>query len=252
MSYNRIHAAFDEPTLAQIDLEADKKGISRGKWLTEAVGSYLSLLGLTKGSDPTQITLEGTQLRLTNQLLEEDAQRLKVSEESARSEAAQTKKELAQFKLTNISLHETVQQLKASEESLRGELAQIAEKMAQTANELTQSKLTIDSNWRENQKLKKAEESTRIEAAQLKLKVGSLEAQLAAATPELERIRTELSLSQAHQAHFQDTIKIKDQMISFLQAHIAQLTQSISQLALPPSQEEAKANRHFWQFWRRG
>lgn len=250
MSYNRIHAAFDEPTLAQIDLEAEKKGISRGKWLTEAVGSYLSLLGFTKGSDPTQITLEGAQLRLTNQRLEEEAQKLRISEEAARSEAAQIREELAQFKLTNISLQETVQQLKKSDESLREELAQTKEELAQTANELTQSKLTSESNWRENQKLKKSEESARTEAAQLKLKMGSLEAQLAEATPELERIRTELSLSQAHQAHFQDTIKIKDQEIGFLQAHIAQLTQTIGQIALKPGEEEAK-NKGWWQFWRR-
>jgi len=249
MSYNRIHAAFDEPTLAQIDLEADKKGISRGKWLTEAVGSYLSLLGLTKGSDPTQITLEGAQLRLTNQHLEEEAKRLKISEESACSEAAQTKEELAQFRLTNSSLQETVQQLKTSEESLREELAQTKEKLAQTTNELTQSKLTSENNWRENQKLKKSEESARTEAAQLRLKVGSLEAQLAEATPELERIRTELSLSQAHQTHFQDTIKIKDQEIGFLQAHIAQLTQTIGQIALKPGEEEAK-KKGWWHFWK--
>ena len=250
MSYNRIHATFDEPTLAQIDLEANKKGISRGKWLTEAVGSYLSLLGLTKGSDPTQVTLEGAQLRLTNQRLEEETQRLKIYEESTRSEAAQTKEELAQFKLTNSSLQETVQQLKTSEESLREELTHTTEKLAQIANELTQSKLTVESNLKESQKLKKAEESARTEAAQLKLKVGSLEAQLAAATPELERIRIELSLSQAHQAHFQDTIKIKDQEIGFLQAHIAQLTQTIGQIALKPGEEEAK-NKGWWQFWRK-
>jgi hypothetical protein len=31
--------------------------------------------------------------------------------------------------------------------------------------------------------------------------------------------------------------------------HVAQLTQSISQLALPPSQEEAK-KKGWWQFWK--
>ena len=45
-NYNRIHASFDEATLAQIDQEAEKQGVSRGKWLADAVGSYLSLLGL--------------------------------------------------------------------------------------------------------------------------------------------------------------------------------------------------------------
>jgi len=50
-------------------------------------------------------------------------------------------------------------------------------------------------------------------------------------------------LMEHDQAHFQDTIKQKDEMIGFLQAHIAQLTQSISQLSLPPGQEEAKKKR---------
>jgi len=49
-----------------------------------------------------------------------------------------------------------------------------------------------------------------------------------------------------------EAFKAKEDEVSFLRGHVSQLTQSISQLALPPSQEEAKANRHFWQFWRRG
>ena len=39
-----------------------------------------------------------------------------------------------------------------------------------------------------------------------------------------------------------NTIKQKDEMINFLQAHVSQLTQSIRQLALSPSLEEARAN----------
>jgi hypothetical protein len=38
--------------------------------------------------------------------------------------------------------------------------------------------------------------------------------------------------------------------ISFLRGHVGQLTQSISQLALPTSQEEARA-KSWWKFWRR-
>jgi hypothetical protein len=50
-------------------------------------------------------------------------------------------------------------------------------------------------------------------------------------------------------AHYQDTINQKNQKIAVLEAHIAQLTQSISQLSLLPSQEEAK-RKHWYQFWR--
>jgi uncharacterized coiled-coil DUF342 family protein len=53
------------------------------------------------------------------------------------------------------------------------------------------------------------------------------------------------------QEHYKSTLEMKDKTITFLEGHISQLTQSISTLALPPSQEEAKA-KHWWQFWRRG
>lgn len=57
-----------------------------------------------------------------------------------------------------------------------------------------------------------------------------------------EKARNDMILMQHGQAHYQDTITQNDQKIAFLQAHVAQLTQSISQLSLPPSREEAKAN----------
>jgi len=44
-------------------------------------------------------------------------------------------------------------------------------------------------------------------------------------------------------------MKLKEGEIDFLRGHVSQLTQSISQLSLPPSQEEAK-KKHWWSFWR--
>jgi hypothetical protein len=42
---------------------------------------------------------------------------------------------------------------------------------------------------------------------------------------------------------------MKDDDIAWLRGHVAQLTQTVSQLSLPPSQEEAK-KRGWWQFWK--
>ena len=170
----RIHAPFDEPTLAQIDREVEKSGVSRAQWLSSAIGAYLRLLELSKGADPSEMILEQAQLRTNNESL-----------------------------------------------------------------------------WKENQQLKRSEERAREDAAQTKRNQGALEEQIASTLTELEKARSDMILLQHDQAHFQDTIKQKDEMIGFLQAHIAQLTQSISQLALPPSQEEAKA-KSWWRFWKRG
>jgi hypothetical protein len=48
----------------------------------------------------------------------------------------------------------------------------------------------------------------------------------------------------------QETMNLKSDEVSFLRGHVAQLTQSISQLSLPPSQEEARA-KSWWRFWNR-
>ena len=66
-----------------------------------------------------------------------------------------------------------------------------------------------------------------------------------------DQARSELEGMKRDHDHFRDTLAIKDKQIGFLEGHVAQLTQSISQLALPPSQEEAKA-KSWWQFWREG
>jgi len=64
-----------------------------------------------------------------------------------------------------------------------------------------------------------------------------------------DQARSELEGMKRDHDHFKDTLAIKDKQIGFLEGHVAQLTQSISQLALPPSQEEAK-KKGWWQFWR--
>jgi hypothetical protein len=47
-----------------------------------------------------------------------------------------------------------------------------------------------------------------------------------------------------------DTIKQKDEMIGFLQAHVAQLTQSSSQFAFKPGENRGIKKTGWWRFWR--
>jgi chromosome segregation ATPase len=64
-----------------------------------------------------------------------------------------------------------------------------------------------------------------------------------------DQARGELDGMKRDHDHFRDTLALKDKQIGFLEGHVAQLTQSISQLALPPSQEEARA-KSWWRFWK--
>jgi hypothetical protein len=45
------------------------------------------------------------------------------------------------------------------------------------------------------------------------------------------------------------TLKLKDDVVSFLRAHIHQISEKLPK-SLPPSQEEAK-KKGWWQFWKR-
>lgn len=101
------------------------------------------------------------------------------------------------------------------------------------------------------------------EVMQLKRQITKLENQLAEKDKTIESnakdvMQAEEKLNQAYAegnqarqevAKYELALKSKEDEVSFLRGHVAQLTQSISQLALPPSQEEAK-KRGWWQFWR--
>ena len=117
-------------------------------------------------------------------------------------------------------------------------------------SEMRQLRLNNESLWKENQQLKRAEEKAREDVAQSGRKLSALEDHNATTIKELETARSDMILMERDKAHFQDTIKLKDQEIAFLQAHIAQLTQTV-QLALPPSKEEVtKKGKGWWQFWK--
>jgi chromosome segregation ATPase len=121
---------------------------------------------------------------------------------------------------------------------------------AEVAQEWEQLRSTNENLWRENQKLKKAVESASEELAQNRRKINALEEQITSAMQETEKLRMNMILLKHDETHFQDTVRQKDQQVAFLEAHIAQLTQSISQLSLPPNKEEAQRKGWSWKFWR--
>jgi chromosome segregation ATPase len=66
---------------------------------------------------------------------------------------------------------------------------------------------------------------------------------------QLASLKEELAVTTAKYDSLQSALKVRDDDIAYFKSHVAQLTQSISQLALPPSQEEART-KGWWQFWR--
>ncbi len=57
---------------------------------------------------------------------------------------------------------------------------------------------------------------------------------------QLSKTREELAASRAEADKLKETLNLRNQDVSFLQGHVSQLTQSISQLSLKPGEEEIK------------
>ena len=132
-------------------------------------------------------------------------------------------------------------------------LAQLDQLMGQDpanlVQELAQQKIKYEKLWRESQQLERAEKTARTDVDQAKRELGPLKDQYAAVVTELETVRNDVVLIKKDLDHARDTIASRDKQIAFLEAHIANLVQSIGQLALKPSEEEAK-KKGWWQFWK--
>jgi len=110
-------------------------------------------------------------------------------------------------------------------------------------------KAEVDEKWSENRKLRSESETQKRLVDSLTIKFDQATIKIDSLTSLSDQKKIEFDSLQKDLSHALDTIKNRDEMISFLQAHIAQLTQSISQLALKPGDDEIK-KKGWWRFWR--
>ena len=119
--------------------------------------------------------------------------------------------------------------------STKADLDKVREELDRRWSEITTLRAEITTLKSELEKSRSAYEKVLITNQELQKSADQ-------ASSELEGMRRDHD-------HFKSTLELKDKQISFLEGHVSQLTQSISQLALPPSQEEAKT-KHWYQFWK--
>lgn len=118
--------------------------------------------------------------------------------------------------------------------------------LEQTKHDLTQAKSDREQSWHETTQLRHEKTQLNTELTQARHKLVSLEASVA----DITRHKEELELLKVTHAKTLEAMTLKDNEIDFLRSHISQLTQSISQLALKPSEEEAKKKGWWFQFWK--
>ena len=119
----------------------------------------------------------------------------------------------------------------------------------QAIKDRDQARSEADQRWKESNQIKselnqikRDLEAARSREDQLRSEVEQARSLKDQASSEADGLRRDIE-------HYKDTLAIKDKQISFLEGHVAQLTQSISQLSLKPGEEEIK-KKGWWQFWK--
>jgi chromosome segregation ATPase len=126
--------------------------------------------------------------------------------------------------------------------------------IAKVQAELDRAKADLDQRWVEITtlratitELKSDLEKSRSLVDQLQIDNEALKRDADQARHDLDTLQHDHDTLLHDQVHYKDTINQRDQLITFLQGHISQLTSKMP--ALPGPIEERAERRHWWKFW---
>jgi chromosome segregation ATPase len=210
----RVYAVVKEEIVPLIDDRAKVMEITRSQWISKAIDEFLHPPGDdTITSKDSQITQEMDRITLGDDTITQEVIILKSQLEKTIGEA----------------------------DHLRGDL-QVKE------GELTQLKTDAEMKWRETSQLRSEVTQAKRELENLRARADQLQTELDKKRIEAEEARSNSEALKKDLAHFQGTVKMKDEHISFLEATVHQALEKLPK-SLPPSQEEAR-KKGWWRFWR--
>ena len=236
-----MSVSVPDSTMGAIDAEIKRLGVSRSHFVAEAIDFYIGpgrnlQNKIDRLSDELMIKTEETK-SLSNKVLQLE-ERIPTIESQSRMkdyDINRINNELAQKTNENKSLSEKVLQLEDSVPTIEYKLAEAKKELDSKSVEVFQKDKkihTLENQIKERDEITKSKVS---ELEQINAQIDQLEKQF----NEAERLKEKLG----------SALQAKEDEVSFLRGHVSQLTQTVSQLALPPSQEEAKA-KSWWRFWR--
>ena len=211
----RVYAVVKDEIVHLIDDRAKVMEITRSLWISKAIDSFLHLPGDDRiAPGDSKITKGDNKITLGDDGITQEVTELKVKLEQSIVEA----------------------------DHLRGNL-QVKE------GELAQLKTDAELKWRETSQLRSEITQARRELESVRTKADQLQVEVDRKRNETEQARSISEALQKDLAHYQDTVKMKDEHISFLESTVHQALEKLPK-SLPPSQEEAK-KKGWWRFWRR-
>jgi chromosome segregation ATPase len=220
----RVYAPLEDQVVSELDQVAEQRGISRAQLIIKAIDAYLHQ------PEPSTDELDQTRIKLDQANSKLDQLRITLDQKNS---------ELDQLRIT-------LEQPSTEASNFKNELEQLKTKYDQSLVEATGRWEELKGYKSEVTKQKKLLEESQATIQHLKDDLLKRQSE----TDQLDKTREELAVARMEANNLRETISLRNQDVSFLQGHVAQLTQSISQFALKPGEEEIK-KKGWWQFWRR-
>jgi chromosome segregation ATPase len=217
----RVYAVVREEIVHLIDDRAKVMGITRSLWISKAIDSFLQLPG------DDRVTSGDGRVTQGDDLITSGDDKITSGDDRIIQEVTTLR----------AKLDESI----AEADHLRGDLL-VKE------GDLAKLKTDAELKWRETTQLRAEITQARRELETARNRAETLQIELDKKKDETEQARSKAEAIQKDLTHYQDTVRLKDQHISFLEATVHQALEKLPK-AIPPSEEEAK-KKGWWQFWK--
>jgi chromosome segregation ATPase len=127
-------------------------------------------------------------------------------------------------------------------------LHQDRSELDQTIKDRDQARSDADQRWKENNQIKSELNQNKRDLEAARSREDQLRSEVEQARSEKDQASIDAVGLSRDLEHYKETLRLKDDEISFLRAHLSQLSEKITP-ALPPSREEAQ-KKGWWQFWK--
>ena len=124
----------------------------------------------------------------------------------------------------------------------------IIQERDQLRSERDQIRSDFDLRWKELQQLRSELNQAKRELEAARSREDLLRSDRDLARSDKDQASDELSALQLNLEHYKETLRLKDDEISFLRGHVSQISEKLPK-ALPPAEEEIK-KKGWWQFWK--
>lgn len=134
-------------------------------------------------------------------------------------------------------------------ESISSEVLPLKDKIHTLENQIEAANRDVNSKATEVFQKEKKIHTLENQIAEKDKEIKSLSKEVLLQKDEGMKIREDLEKAKHEATKYEMAFKSQQADLDFLRGHIAQLTQTVSQLSLKPGEEEIKA-KHWYQFWK--